>query len=334
MSAAVPATTFAPSAPIQLAAPATARFARLEMLRLVAALAVIWIHVPRSPELGWTTVFCRFAVPLFVAGAAYFAVKAATKPLSSRDYVLTRVQRIYVPFLAWSAVYLLFKVAKARLLPDQPNDFPGVEFFWTGGAYHLWFMPLVLIVCGASFLLARAVRTKGMTTAATIAAMLALAISLTPAPTSDDALQLMWEALPAGILGWIMGVTDSTWKWLPLPRAAQIVCLLLIAGIVVGEAALGRQLTAEALLGGLVLCLALSPAATRPEQHLAPLGRLAIGVYFVHLLWVKVIEALTNIMHYETCWQMDLFTFTATALLSLVTVVVLARQRATAWLVT
>jgi surface polysaccharide O-acyltransferase-like enzyme len=334
MSAVVPASTLALGAADRPQSAATARGARLETLRLVAALAVIWIHVPRSLELAWTTVFCRFAVPLFVASAAYFAVRAAYKPQSSREYLLARLWRIYLPFLAWSGIYLVFKLAKARLLPNQPNDFPGMEFLWTGGAYHLWFMPLVLLVCGASFLLARAASKCSGMAVAIVAVLFALVISLTSSPTSDAALTLMWEALPAGIIGFAIGVADKTWKWLPLSSAAQFTCLVLIAIVVAGEAVYGRQMTAEALLGGLLLCVALSPAATSLEQALAPLGRLAIGIYFVHLLWIKIIEAVANKLHFEPTWQLDLFTLLATSALALVTTVLLARHRATAWLVT
>jgi surface polysaccharide O-acyltransferase-like enzyme len=336
MSAVVPASTLVLGA-LERPQTATARGARLETLRLFAALAVIWIHVPRSPELAWTTVFCRFAVPLFVASAAYFAVRAAYKTQTSREYLLARVQRIYLPFLAWSGIYLLFKLIKARLLPDQPNDFPGVEFLWTGGAYHLWFMPLVLGVCGASFLVARAAsKCRGAARAAVVAvaACCGLSLSLTSAPTSDAALNLMWEALPAGMVGFAIGFADKSWKWLPLSRVAQLACLALIAIIVAGEAIYGRQMTAEVLLGGLLLCLALSPAATSVEQALAPLGRLAIGVYFAHLLWIKIVEAVANKLHFDPSWQLDLLTLLVASTLALVTAVLLARSRATSWLVT
>ena len=63
--------------------------------------------------------------------------------------------RIYVPFLAWSGIYLAFKGGKALLLPGQPNDFPGVDLLWLGSFYHLWFMPFVLLVTLAVFCLAR-----------------------------------------------------------------------------------------------------------------------------------------------------------------------------------
>ncbi len=68
--------------------------------------------------------------------------------------------RIYVPFLAWSVVYLVFKGAKALLLPGEPNDFPGVEFLWLGSFYHLWFMPFMLLVTLGVFCLARGVASS------------------------------------------------------------------------------------------------------------------------------------------------------------------------------
>jgi len=70
-------------------------------------------------------------------------------------YGRSRFLRIYVPFLVWSALYLGFKVVKSRFLPDQPNDYPGIEILWTGSFYHLWFMPFILMVSLAAFVVAK-----------------------------------------------------------------------------------------------------------------------------------------------------------------------------------
>ena len=48
-------------------------------------------------------------------------------------------------------MYLAFKLVKKTLAPEQPNDFGGWEMLIWGGAYHLWFLPFMLLVSLAVF---------------------------------------------------------------------------------------------------------------------------------------------------------------------------------------
>ena len=68
-----------------------------------------------------------------------------------------RLLRIYVPFLAWSGVYLAFKAVKVRLLPRPAERFPGIEVLWLGSFFHLWFMPFILATTLAVFLVGRTI---------------------------------------------------------------------------------------------------------------------------------------------------------------------------------
>src|SRR5829696_7746637 len=59
--------------------PFAGRLAILDVARLVAAVAVIWIHTPRSPELSASRELGRFAVPFFIATAVFFAWQSARR---------------------------------------------------------------------------------------------------------------------------------------------------------------------------------------------------------------------------------------------------------------
>src|SRR5215471_2376240 len=135
------------------------RLAWFDAARLVAAYSIVWIHTPRSAELAPWTVLGRFAVPFFAAAAVFFVIDGVHRQPQRGfvKYAIGRFQRIYVPFLAWSAIYLAFKVAKGALLPDQSNDFPGLSALWRGTFLHLWFMPFILVTSLVTFAVARAI---------------------------------------------------------------------------------------------------------------------------------------------------------------------------------
>src|SRR4051794_7968088 len=176
-----------------------------DFARLVAIYSIVWLHTLRSPALISWTVLGRFAVPFFAAGAAFFVVdglrRQPARPLG--EYALGRVRRIYLPFLAWSGIYLVFKWVKSAVLPDQPNDFPGISALWTGTFFHLWFMPFVLLATLAVFVVGREVinhpRTQWFACAVLLASGLACAIFDRPAfAVADPGFTLLvWQALPA-----------------------------------------------------------------------------------------------------------------------------------------
>src|SRR6201999_3637227 len=97
-------------------------------------------------------------------------------------------------------IYLAFKGAKSMALPDQPNDFPGWEFLWTGSFYHLWFMPFILVVSLLAFVLAQAVVARRGLELGVALVCLSVGATIAVAPAlelSDDSnLVLIYNALP------------------------------------------------------------------------------------------------------------------------------------------
>ena len=111
------------SAELPASAPVRQRLELFDFARLVAIYSIVWLHTLRSPQLVSWTVLGRFAVPFFAAGAAFFVLEGLRRQpqRSIGEYAWGRVRRIYLPFLAWSGIYLVFKIVKSALLPDQPD---------------------------------------------------------------------------------------------------------------------------------------------------------------------------------------------------------------------
>ena len=173
--------------------------------RLLAAYSIVWLHTPRSEGLAHWSLLGRFAVPFFSAAAVFFVVDGLRRnpDRSLREYTANRLRRIYVPFLAWSAIYLVFKWIKEIAAPEQANVFPGIEALWTGTFFHLWFMPFVLVATLATFVVARRIignRAREMKACVALGlAGLAIAVVQPPSIVAADTgfLLLAWQTLPA-----------------------------------------------------------------------------------------------------------------------------------------
>ncbi len=321
----------------------TSRLARMDCFRLVAALAVIWIHVPHNGELRWTTIFCRFAVPFFAAGLAYFAILSGMKPSASlRNYLVSRTTKLYIPFLFWTAVYLGFKTFKRFVVPEQHYDLPGIEVLWTGGAYHLWFVPFAMLTSILGFavgrFLTRCSDTQRLITACCLIVLSGLIANLVWPICANMAepWRYMIDATPAAIAGSaaaiLVQIRNKSWMFepgRPSNSFAGIVFFVSIALLVWD----GRNIVLETVVGCSCLAFALSTTFTRLETRFAPFGQYAMGLYFVHLLFIKVFETAGSKFHWHMGWSVDLLVFALTVVLSGFTVWLLRKHRLTNWTV-
>lgn len=124
-----------------------------DCLRVLAALAVIWLHVSSGvattrPDLassGWWTgnvadAFSRWCVPVFVmiSGALLLEQPGNAAPL---PFYRKRAWRLLPPLLFWSAVYLLYR-------SYSETSFSGsvaVRSVLAGAPYfHLWYLCMIV----------------------------------------------------------------------------------------------------------------------------------------------------------------------------------------------
>jgi peptidoglycan/LPS O-acetylase OafA/YrhL len=291
------------------AAPAKIRLPVLDAMRLLAAVAIVWLHTVSSPRLAHTVdPLTRFAVPFFTAGAVFLLMENLRRQPRRGwgSYAASRFRRLYLPFLLWSAAYFALRQAKHRLLSHEPPLPVGSYLLWAGSAHHLWFLPFLLVLSVALFPVAKAVagrRGVGWLVAL-LAAAGGAAVALVPPPVPASTLaptdaemaryvaRLSWAALPAGLWAVAFAVVYARtgprhWR----SGLVAVAAALLAAGCCVTIWRTGRNAALENAAGLACLVVGLAPWDGRLVRGLAALGTLAYGVYLSHVLFVEGIQA-------------------------------------------
>lgn len=129
------------------------RNTNLDLLRVTAAVAVIWLHVsaevvgtnPDIHSLKWWTgnvadAFSRWCVPVFVmiSGALLFSSSSNYTPI---EFYKKRASRLFIPIVFWTLVYIFF-----RAYTDSTfNITIAIKSIVNGMPYyHLWYVYMVI----------------------------------------------------------------------------------------------------------------------------------------------------------------------------------------------
>ncbi len=120
----------------------------IDYIRAIAVLGVVFVHVAADVITEWSAIpanrwwsanvydsLTRGCVPMFImiSGALLLSVQESYK-----DFFRKRLNRIFVPFLFWTILYLIWK--KAFYTPDL-GLLPSLRLALDGGAWvHLWFL--------------------------------------------------------------------------------------------------------------------------------------------------------------------------------------------------
>jgi peptidoglycan/LPS O-acetylase OafA/YrhL len=127
----------------------------IEFFRGLSTYAVILVHsgdetwgLPISPEAITFRMLFYFAVPFFLATAFYF-MTAKPEIAQSSKFWRSRVERLVVPYMVWSAIFLVSRIVIFTLgnKPDRIQQLlqdPLSLIFLGGASYHLYFLPLLL----------------------------------------------------------------------------------------------------------------------------------------------------------------------------------------------
>jgi Acyltransferase family len=132
------------------------RLLGIDLCRGIASYAVILVHsgdenwgVPVDP---WAVIFrlsFYFAVPFFLAASFYFMVRKPNIGFSP-DFWKSRLERIVMPYLIWSMIYLVVRLVfflksnQSDRLGQLIQDPLSIVFFG-GASFHLYFLPLLFI---------------------------------------------------------------------------------------------------------------------------------------------------------------------------------------------
>jgi len=207
------------------------RLPLLELLRIVASLAVVHHHMRTGFVLG-----IGFGLPLFLL--ILFGLSSSG---STREPLLGFAQRkarfLLVPWLRWSAIYvallLLGNVAQGRAPLARLES----EMLWSGGHLSLWFLPFAAVAVVAARALQRCAARLPIH-AAMLAAALSAALwtEVVAYVTSFDLPRLparFWLRSSPGILwGLALGLslklgTRSRCAWLGAVTAVATLAFLL-----------------------------------------------------------------------------------------------------------
>jgi len=273
-----------------------------DLLRLLAVIGVVWLHVTYHGALiGWAELG-RFAVPFFAGSGVYLAYGALWRHgyVSMLPYARARFRRVYLVFLAWSVIYLGVRWANALLISRTGSVHTTlIDFFWNGEAFHLWFLPFIFLATIGAFALAKLVRAAPWLRLPLIAILFALGLMLVlcrvpdVVPRLGYAALLSYESLPPCLLALALALVEIRFNALvDVPRLVSgslLVVLWLVGGLMLGLQD-NRALTTVAGFGFLLISLGWSTTARLPViEHL---GAIAFGIYLVHLLFVETIYQL------------------------------------------
>ncbi len=99
----------------------------------------------------------RYAVPIFVFISAFkfqlsYERKMKTgKPFLMGEYVRSRIERLIISYLVWSAFYLVLRIVRdfiqtRAFIWPSPQELNGILIGYGNFAYQLWFIPMLFVV--------------------------------------------------------------------------------------------------------------------------------------------------------------------------------------------
>jgi len=271
----------------------------IDLGRLGSALAIIWIHTAESFAGKSFVPLCRFAIPYFVASLVFFALQQRT-PLTVETFwssIRKRTIRLYVPFLSWTAVYLILRFVKHWMTGGGSPIDVSPALLLNGSAHHLWFLPFALIVSIVCLLIAYSMpkTTRGIRWASGCAVIVGgLAVALNSAPVEMDAVRhpvsyflgLAWDATPSVLFA----IPLSLWIQSRSPQVPGEVFLILWVAIAGANFVIGGNAVA-ATASGMSLFVFCWERGSRPTPlFLAYIARFSFGIYLAHVAIIELLQ--------------------------------------------
>jgi len=280
----------------------------LDVARLVAIFGVIAIHcAPTTVAAGCVTDFAlNFCVPFFLLSSLYLFWRECDLPGASAVALRRRLPRLLLPYLSWSAIYLLARIVKLALRGDGPGALLSgtnlVSVIFAGGAaVHLYFLPLLALGLVLSHLLASKLpAAPGSRRTVLVPVLVAGAVLSVVSAHLEAALPIRLVVLYADWAMWLVGPISAAALLASFP-ADRPPRPALGAGLLVGAIVLDILIVARALpyawrLHGLLLAVLLLVACEQ-LRHVPPRSvfwqnfvRTTFGIFLVHHLVLEAIE--------------------------------------------
>ena len=349
MIVAAPPAVDGPMPPARASSRRLCQSGRLEGLdgaRFVAVCAVAFLHSADSPELKAVRALGTFGVPFFIFASLYIQAPSLERSpgRSLLDYFFSRARRLLLPFVAWNLIYYAALVGKHVLISG--TGWPSIDRNWTwvGAAYHLWFLPFLMLVTACTAVLHRlcAGRAWSWWSVVVGCGLGGIFLSFVPRPqviadpiASVPGYFLLqgWKALPSVFFGtslaWALSRRPLRKDFLPVVAAfgATLTALMLALQISRGYSRVDRTFSG---LGWMLVALA--PWRGAAVSVFASLGRLSYGMYLSHALFIEGLQTVFHGLGYRPSVALDVTVFAGAIAGSAALAAYVARSRRLAWL--
>ncbi len=255
------------------------------MVRFLASLAIIYWHVPdlyEGPIISWSLL-------AFVTISILYGRWRNAEPL--RAYVQRIGQRLLVPWILWSAVYIglrgLGRLDNLALWLEsaEPKD------FLVGGAKPLWYLPYIFLVLAidsiARWTFDRTVKSGVVMSVATIA--LAGGVAVSGAIFASNA----WThaGAPLSQYAFVLPTTLASLAWGSVAgsRLVGVRAIALFVVALAGNWVLSRNV-GQAMAGVLGFSIVVILRGRWVGRGATPalLGQLALPIYLTHSIFIGV----------------------------------------------
>lgn len=318
-----------------------ARFEAVDLAKLAAAAAVVWIHVTNCDESRALLPLCRFAVPFFTGAAVFFVLQKVTEqPVPFGDYCVQRARRIYLPFVVWSGIYLAARYLKQAVTGEGSPIVLSPALLLNGSAHHLWFLPFICLISIAAFALATTVgmpSEAGRHWWALGCVVLGTAFALTPCPVRLQPTEVpmsyfidhAWDILPAAFFGAALFFLLHDTKPRPWLRAAVLFTGL---ALLVWEYLDDGHPIRPHIAGAAILFFTVTERNRKWMSTLWPWAQLAFLIYLVHVIFVEVLQTAATRFGGVQSLAADVSIWALALVVSAITAHALLRIRALSWI--
>ena len=256
-----------------------------ELLRIVAALGVVWFHCNAPAKaLGYAGLPALIALSLGLASAP-------GKPHPISVSVAKRAKRLLLPWLFWCSAYGALKLVKSRTTGVPIHDLFSDWTFMTGPAIHLWYLPFAFIVT----CLAGLVRPAAFSSDQVVVPW---SVSAVAASTGVCSWLLETATLPAPFAQWIFAI-PAVLVGVSLPHSRDeskriLRVLVLLLAVIIGCVATRSVSLSTPYIVGTALLGAAWLIRIPAFKHASWLGGLSFGIYLVHPFVQSIVTRLIS----------------------------------------
>lgn len=270
------------------------KITNIEILRCLAALGIVWFHT----ENAWGRCIGYTGLPVFIL--IFISLLAGHFHYSSFSvYIQKRFRRLIIPWLFWSVVYALSKIANAIRLNKDIGSLFRLEMCLVGTNTHLWYLPFAFICSIVLYFLCKISLKEGhrQLWAGTLLVGLGLLVlsSYILSHVNLSAPFAQWLfALPALPLGLAAGLSRRVENSKARIYSFGVICLFTIVLCTVLHFLRMPGLVVPYSVG-VILVSAAYLIKSSGKAFWMTLGSLTYGIYLIHPLVANILYQIFNI---------------------------------------